>query len=309
MNSTLDSWIDGVTRSRIVEYVERVTRADSKDFLPVSERIVVADNDGTLWPEQPLVVQLAFTNERFREIAATNPELASQQPYKAALADDHAWMTDAVSRYYQGDASGVSQILKALPSAFAGLSIEQYQTKVLEFFESSLHPRFERKYVSLAFLPMLELLRYLEDHQFQIYISSGGDRDFMRGVAERMYGIPPERVIGSAQQLEFRETEDGVDVLYRDQIEVFNDGIEKPMRIWAQIGRRPVIAIGNSNGDIPMMRFANTLDKPGLRILVRHDDAQREYAYDAGAENALAKAEDRDWIIVSMKNDWKRVFS
>ncbi|MCO5228532.1 MAG: HAD family hydrolase [Thermomicrobiales bacterium] len=155
---------------------------------------------------------------------------------------------------------------------------------------------------------MVELLRYLEEHDFKVFISSGGDRDFMRGVAEQMYGIPPERVIGSSLKLDFQESADSVTVLYQEQMDVFNDGKEKPMRIWSRVGRRPVIAVGNSNGDIPMMRFANVADRPNLRILVHHDDADREFAYDTGAEDALARAAERDWLAVSMKNDWHRVF-
>ena len=166
----------------------------------------------------------------------------------------------------------------------------------------------KRPYLSCGFLPMVELLRYLEANGFRTYIASGGDRDFMRPFAEHLYGIPPERVIGSALGLDFQAGEDDTRLLYKSKIEFFNDGPEKPVRIWSRIGRRPLVAGGNSNGDIPMLRFARTGDREGLRLLVLHDDADREFDYTAGAEDALERAKERGWTIVSVKDDWTTVF-
>jgi phosphoserine phosphatase len=219
------------------------------------------------------------------------------------------WLGAAMVTHYRGDDSDLLLLEDALPKAFAGLSVGQFEADVRAFFRDAPHPSLGRPYVACAYRPMVELLRYLEANGFATYIASGGDRDFMRAVAGELYGIPPERVIGSSLTLEYQVGDAGTDVLYKGQMEFFDDGPAKPVRIWSQIGRRPVVAAGNSNGDVPMLRFARTPDRPGLRLLVRHDDAAREFDYAAGAEEALERAVAQGWTVISVKDDWATVFA
>jgi len=305
----LASWNDTATRQAIVEFVSAVTDEASADFIAPDERIAVFDNDGTLWPEKPIPIQLDFTIRRFGQIADEDPKLRDQQPYKAAYSHDFGWMNQAMVKHYHGDDSDLGLLLKAVPHAFEGLTIEQYLENVLAFFKTAEHPTLKRTYASIGYKPMIELLRYLEANRFTVYIASGGDRDFMRGIAQSLYGVPPEHVIGSSFKLEFKEHEDSVDVIYKSEMQFFDDGPEKPVLIWSRVGRRPIFAGGNSNGDVPMLRFANVAGRKSFRLLVRHDDAEREgVAYDDGAEAALTRAADRGWTVVSMKNDWGVVF-
>jgi hypothetical protein len=187
------------------------------------------------------------------------------------------------------------------------MSIEEYSNEVLQWLRASSHPMLKRPYLTCGYVPMIELLRYLETNGFATYIASGGDRDFMRPFAEELYGVPPERVIGSAFGLDFQAGDDDTKLLYKSKIEFFDDGPEKPVRIWSRIGRPP-LACGNSNGDVPMLRFARVDGRPSLRLLVLHDDDEREFDYTAGAEDALERARARRWTIVSTKNDWNAIF-
>ena len=188
------------------------------------------------------------------------------------------------------------------------MTVEGFGAEVTTWLQTATHPVLHRPYLSCAYVPMIELLRYLEANGFTTYIASGGDRDFMRPFAEQLYGIPPERVIGSALGLDFRPDEEDTKLLYKSKIDFFDDGPEKPVRIWSRIGRRPLVAGGNSNGDIPMLRFARSGNRDALRLLVLHDDAAREFDYVAGAEDALQRAKDRSWTVVSVQTDWATVF-
>lgn len=212
------------------------------------------------------------------------------------------------SKHYHGDDADLGLLLTAVESAFAGMTVEGFGAEVTTWLQTATHPVLHRPYLSCAFVPMIELLRYLEANGFTTYIASGGDRDFMRPFAEQLYGIPPERVIGSALGLDFRPDEEDTKLLYKSKIDFFDDGPEKPVRIWSRIGRRPLVAGGNSNGDIPMLRFARSGNRDALRLLVRHDDAAREFDYVAGAEDALQRAKDRSWTVVSVQADWATVF-
>jgi phosphoserine phosphatase len=212
-------------------------------------------------------------------------------------------------KHYKGDDADLHLLMSASERAFQGMTVEDYAAEALGWLQIASHPTLGRPYLTCAFVPMVELLRYLEANGFATYIASGGDRDFMRPFAEQLYGIPPERVIGSALGLEVQAADAGTDLLYKSKIEFFDDGPEKPVRIWSRVGRRPLLACGNSNGDIPMLRFANRPDRPGLRLLVLHDDADREFDYVDGAEDALARAKDRSWTVVSVANDWAQVFA
>jgi hypothetical protein len=198
--------------------------------------------------------------------------------------------------------------MTAVASAFEGMSVEDFSAEVMTWLGLAAHPVLHRPYLSCAFVPMVELLRYLEANGFSTYIASGGDRDFMRPFAEQLYGIPPERVIGSALGLDFRTGADDAELMYKSKVEFFDDGPQKPVRIWSRIGRRPLVAGGNSNGDIEMLRFARGGGRDGLRLLVLHDDAEREFDYRAGAEDALRRAADRSWTVISIANDWATVF-
>jgi phosphoserine phosphatase len=306
----LVSWNDTPTRQAIVDFVDTVTDAGSSGFVAPQERVAVFDNDGTLWAEKPIPIQLDFTLRRFAEMATADPALREQQPYKASYEHDFGWLGQAMVKHYQGDDGDLGLLMTAVPRAFADLTVDQYSAKVTEFFATADHPKLGRPYRACGFQPMVELLRFLEANDFVTYIASGGDRDFMRPIAGELYGIPPERVIGSSVAVEYREGDDDArDVLYKSEMDFFDDGPTKPVRIWSRIGRRPVLACGNSNGDVPMMRFAKLASRPSLRLLLLHDDAEREFDYTAGAEQALARASEAGWTVISIRNDWASVFA
>jgi phosphoserine phosphatase len=312
MTSTTDSlpsWNDTATRQAIVQYVESVTTEGGASYVAPAERVAVFDNDGTLWSEKPMPIQLDFTLRRLAEMAEQDPTLREQQPWKASYEKDFHWLGAAMVKHYHGDDGDMRLLMGAIPRAFAAMTVDAYQASVTAFFESANHPSLGRPYRGCGYQPMVELLRYLEANGFTPYIASGGDRDFMRTIAWELYGIPPERVIGSTQAIEYQEREDGTDVLYKAQMEFFDDGPEKPVRIWSRIGRRPLVVGGNSNGDIPMLRFARTPARPALRLLLLHDDKEREFDYVAGAEAALERAGTQGWTVISVKNDWATVFA
>ncbi|WP_395310318.1 HAD family hydrolase [Mycobacterium sp. AMU20-3851] len=295
----LDRWRDGPAKSAIVDFVDRATRE-----VPPAERVAVFDNDGTLWCEKPAYIQLDFLVRRLAQQAAHDPSLQDDPPYRAAAAGDLAWFGDAVTKHYRGDDSDLKVLAGAILSAYAGLSVEEHAARVRAFFAEATHPTLRRPYTACSYAPMVELLGYLTAHGFTNYIASGGGRDFMRPVTEAMYGIPPERVIGSSVGLDF------VDGNLRTTAtpEFLDDGPVKPVRIWGRTGRRPIFAAGNSNGDIEMLQFVDAGPLPSLSLLVRHDDAEREFAYTAGAERALALADSQGWTIAGMQRDWARVF-
>jgi phosphoglycolate phosphatase-like HAD superfamily hydrolase len=307
-DALLASWRDTPTRRAIVDFVARVTADGGAEYVAPADRVAVFDNDGTLWSEKPIPIQVDFTLFRLAELANADPSLRARQPYKAAIERDYRWLGEAMVKHYRGDDADLGVLMAAVETAFEGMSVEAFSAEVMTWLRTAAHPVLHRPYTSCAFVPMLELLRYLESNGFTTYIASGGDRDFMRPFAEQVYGIPPERVIGSALGLDFRSGEDDTELLYKSKIEFFDDGVQKPMRIWSRIGRRPLVAGGNSNGDIPMLRFARTADRDGLRLLVLHDDAKREFDYQAGAEDALQRAAEGSWTVVSIATDWATVF-
>jgi phosphoglycolate phosphatase-like HAD superfamily hydrolase len=299
----MNSWIDGPTKSAIVDFVGRVT-TEGPDFVAPEARIAVFDNDGTLWCEKPAYIQLDFLVRRLAEQAAADSSLADKQPYKAAAAGDLAWFGDAVTKHYQGDDSQLKVLAAGIFSAYAELTVEQHAARVNAFFAEARHPTLNRPYTACGYVPMVELLRYLEDNGFTNYIASGGGRDFMRPVTTPMYGVPPERVIGSSVGLDFV---DG-NLVTTSKPEFLDDGPVKPVRIWGRTGRRPILAAGNSNGDIEMLQYTQAGSAPSLGLLVLHDDAEREFDYTAGAEKALELAGTSGWSVVSIRNDWATVF-
>ncbi|KMO67388.1 haloacid dehalogenase-like hydrolase [Mycolicibacterium chlorophenolicum] len=300
----LASWNDGITKSAIVDFVDRVER----DVAP-AERVAVFDNDGTLWCEKPAYIQLDFIIRRLAAKAAADPGLAREQPYLAASSADLGWFGAAITRHYQGDDTALKVLAAAVISLRESMAVEDHAALVSAFFAEATHPTLGRPYRDCVYTPMVELLRYLEEHQFSCYIVSGGARDFMRPVTEAIYGIPPERVVGSAQGLRFTEDPSGHgDLLIQPTLDVFDDGPEKPVRIWSRIGRRPILSAGNSNGDDEMLMYSGRPDASALRLVVLHDDDRREFSYTAGAERLLDHASAYGWTVVSMKNDWASVF-
>ena len=305
----LTSWNDGASKKAIQDFVARVATSGSPDFVPPEARVAVFDNDGTLWCEKPMPIELGFILKRMAGQADKDVSLRERQPWKAAHAKDFAWLGDAITKHYKGDDSDVKVLLGGVIKAFEGMDVDAYTSDAEQYLRHGQHPTLKRVFSTCGYLPMVELLRYLAAHGFVNYIASGGDRDFMRCVTGDIYGIPAERVIGSSNALRFQEDDRGGRIVYLAQPDVFDDGPVKPVRIWSRIGRRPILAFGNSNGDIQMLQFAGAASRPSLRLLLLHDDKDREFAYTGGAERSLDLAKAGSWTVVSMKNDWSTVFA
>lgn len=308
MPARLESWNDDAAKSAIIDFVTRVTTPDSPTFVPPADRIATFDNDGTLWCEKPLPIQLDFILRRWVEMAQQDPALRDQQPWKAAMEEDYAWLSNVINKHYAGDDSELPVVMKGVLTAFEGVTTEDFAERAGAFLRTQSHPTLRRPYRACGYTPMIDLLRYLEANGFATFIASGGGRDFIRPISQEIYGIPPERVIGSSISLAFREDGDGGHLLTQPQLDVLDDGPEKPPRIWSRAGKRPILAAGNSNGDIPMLQFANKPPRPALRLLVLHDDPVREFGYVTGAERSLGLAKKYGWAVVSMKSDWRTVF-
>jgi phosphoserine phosphatase len=304
----LSSWRDGPTRQAIVEFVQRTCGEDGSVAVPVDERVAVFDNDGTLWCEKPMPIQLDFILRRLAEMAATRPELGERHPWKAAVERDFGWFGALMAEHYEGDDTNVKMLLGGILAAYAGISVEEFEAQSDAFLRSAQHPTLGRRYPECVYAPMVELLGYLEANGFSNYIASGGGRDFMRPISQDAYGIPRERVIGSSTSLAYTSDDNGGTITHQPEADYLDDGPQKPVRIWSRIGRRPLFAVGNSNGDAAMLEFTHHVDKPTLRLLVLHDDGEREFDYTTGAEKALEQATADGWIIVSIKNDWTTVF-
>lgn len=300
----LPSWNDGQSKQRILNYVKEVTDEKNAKFIPIEERLATFDQDGTLWVEQPIYTQFMYAIDAIRSMGAEHPEWKDSEPFKAILSNDLA----AIKH------STLQEIEKMLAVTHAGMSIEEYHEKVKKWLSHAVHPRFNKPYTELIYLPMAELVKYLKDNQFKVYIVSGGGQEFIRVYAEKIYGIPPEQVIGTAGKVQY-EYRKGKPILMKlPEVLYIDDKEGKPEAINLIIGRRPVAAFGNSIGDQQMLEWAQGGKKTNLELLVHHDDPVREYAYgpksrvgtfsDALMQEALKE----DWIVVSMKNDWKVIF-
>ena len=303
----LPSWRDGAAKQAIVDFVSRVC-SDGPDFVPVEERVAVFDNDGTLWCEKPMPIQLDFILRRLVEMAESTPELQQKQPWKAAHERDYAWLGRLMDEHYAGDDTNVKVLAGGILAAYDGISVEDFDAQADAFLRSAQHPTLGRGYLETAYAPMVELLGYLDANAFTTYIVSGGGRDFMRPITQDVYGIPRERVVGSAPAFAYTSDERGGTITHKGAPDYLDDGPQKPIRIWSRVGRRPLLAAGNSNGDIAMLDFAQHQDKPFLQLLVLHDDAEREFDYTGGSEQALERADANGWTVVSVKNDWATVF-
>lgn len=299
----LPSWNDGPARQAIIDFVARVTRTGGADHVKPEERIAVFDNDGTLWTEYPVYSQLLFALDRLRELAPQHPEWRRKQPFKAALSGDVKTLA----------ASGERGAVEILAATHAGNTTEEFKAIVARWLETAEHPKFKARYDRLAYQPMLELLDYLRANGFKTYIVSGGGVEFMRAFAERVYGVPPEQVIGSSIVTKYALV-DGRPVLKREaKVNFIDDKEGKPVAINQFIGRRPIAAFGNSDGDLQMLRWTTAGEGPRFALIVRHDDEAREAAYDRKSaigrlDRALDEAGPRGWTVVSMKNDWKAIF-
>ena len=304
MPNELTSWNDGAARQALLDFVERVVSED----VPAEERIAVFDNDGTLWCEKPLPIQADFILRRLAEMAEADPDLRERQPWKAAYERDYQWLGQVMTEHYAGDDTNVRTLLGGVLVAHSGIDVDEFEALADSFLRTTQHPTLGRGYLECAYAPMVELLDYLKANGFSNYIASGGGRDFMRPISQELYGIPRDRVIGSSTALEYVPGDRGGTITRKAEADVLDDGPQKPIRIWSRIGRRPLLAAGNSNGDIQMLDFTQHEDKPFLRLLVLHDDAEREFDYTSGAEQALERAGTNGWTIVSVKNDWTTVF-
>jgi phosphoglycolate phosphatase-like HAD superfamily hydrolase len=310
MSTPLSFWNDTPTRQAIMDFVAAVTAPGGSDFVPPAERIATFDNDGTLWLEKPMYIQLQHGLHAIGKSAAEKPELRDRQPFKAVYEKDMAWLGKVAADFAQGDPSGVFVLVAGLAEVFEGMTVEAFEADALEFLSNAQDARFKMPYKQLTYKPMVELVHYLQDNGFQVYITSGGGRDFMRAVCEEVYGIPRSMTIGSSVTFQFGEDAQGTAQVLRtkDIEQPIDDGPGKPPHIHRAIGRRPVMAAGNSNGDIHMLQNAWGHEGLTLALLVHHDDPEREYAYDGGAEKALQLAHKAGWIVVTIKYDWKTVF-
>jgi phosphoglycolate phosphatase-like HAD superfamily hydrolase len=303
-SNPLPSWNDGPVKTSITDFVVRVTTQGGADFVPVSERIATFDNDGTLWSEQPFYSQLAFAIDRIKVMAPQHPEWKTKQPFKALLDKDMKALT----------ASGEKGLLDIVTATHTGMTTDEFTKAVLDWTSSARHPRFNRPYTELIYQPMLELLVYLRANGFKTFIVSGGGVEFMRPWVEKVYGIPPEQVVGSSGVVKFQTGPDGKSALVKlAKIEFVDDGPGKPVGINRFIGRRPILAFGNSDGDLQMLQWTTAGNGSRFAGIVRHTDAEREYAYDRQSkigklDKALDEATAKGWTIVDMKRDWKTVF-
>ena len=300
----LPSWNDGKAKQSILDFVANVTREGSANFVPVPQRIATFDNDGTLWVEQPMYTQLAFALDRVKALAPQHPEWKKKQPFKAVL--------DGDMRALAG--TGEHGMVELVMATHANMSTRDFERVVTDWVSTARHPRFKQPYTDCVYQPMIELLAYLRANGFKTYIVSGGGIEFMRPWTERVYGVPPEQVVGSSIKTRYVLRSDIPILLRLPDVNFVDDGPGKPVGINGHIGRRPIAAFGNSDGDLQMLEWTTkAAATPALALIVHHTDAEREYAYDRNShvgklDKALDAAKLNNWTVVSIKDDWKRIF-
>ncbi len=299
----LPSWNDGSTKQAILEFVRAVTDKNGKDFVEPAERIAVFDNDGTLWVEYPMYTQALFAFDRVKKLAPQHPEWKTKQPFKGVLEGD----MKAVG------ASGMKGLMEIVMATHSGMTAAEFEKTVSSWLATTKQRKFNRLYTELVYQPQLELLAYLRANGFRTFIVSGGGIAFMRPISEATYGIPPEQVVGSSVVAEFQVKDGKPDLVRMPKIDFINDKAGKPVGIYEHIGRRPILAFGNSDSDIQMIQYTRAGEGRRLGLFVHHTDAEREYAYDRKShvgtlDKALDQAGAKGWIIVDRKKDWKRVF-
>lgn len=305
----LPSWKDGPAKQAIVQFVHATTHKGGPDFVPPEDRIATFDNDGTLWVEHPMYTQLAFALERVKALAPEHPEWKDQQPFKAVLDNDLKALA----------AAGEKGLLELVMATHAGMSTAEFEAIVKDWLAKARDPRFKRPYTELTYQPMVELLAYLRANGFKTYIVSGGGIEFMRPMTEKVYGVPPEQVIGSSIKTQYQVKDGKPELMRLPEVDFIDDKAGKPVAISKFIGRRPIAAFGNSAGDQQMLEWTGAGDGRRLMMLVFHDDAEREYAYGPAIglpdtpfgtfpQSLMDEAKQKHWVVVSMKHDWARVF-
>lgn len=299
----LPSWNDGPSKKSIIEFVQAVTTEGSRDYVKPAERIAVFDNDGTLWSEQPMYFQVLFALEEVKRMAPQHPEWKTEQPFQAVLENDHKALAE----------SGMEGLMKIVGATHTGITTAAFMDNAKTWLSQARHPKTGKPYTEMIYQPMLEILDYLRSQDFKTYIVSGGEVEFMRAFAEHVYGIPPEQVIGTTFVTQFQIKDGDASILRLPKLAHNDDGPGKPESIQAVIGRRPILAFGNSDGDLQMLQW--TAAGPGKRFmgLVHHTDAKREWAYDRESkigrlDKALDEANTRKWTVVDMTSEWRRIY-
>jgi phosphoserine phosphatase len=295
----LPSWNEGETRETIIGFVSNITNPNSPTYLPPEKRIAVLDNDGTMWAEKPLYFQGYFALDRLENLSVTNPNLTQQSPFKEFLQQN---ITDLNEK----------DVMDLVTLTHSNISQTEFNNMVGNWSQSARHPQTDRLFVDMRYQPMVELVNYLKENEFKPFIVSGGGVDFMRGSLSSLYGIPPEQIIGSSSKYEFVDTNTTKSfILKKPELNTpFNNDVQKPVNIQLHIGKIPVIAVGNSDGDLQMLSYVDDNNQEGqaLMVLIHHDDAIREYSYDKGAENVLVEAQNRNWTVVDMKEDFREIY-
>lgn len=298
INSPLPSWNDGQSKTAILNFVDEVSDEKSGNYVPAEDRIAVFDNDGTLWIEKPLYIPVEFEIAWLKEESKKNPEILDNKLYKGLAEGDMSVLKDY----------NTFQLIEQLFAAHAGQEVGDYMQDAETFLDTAKHEKYGQLYKNLVYKPMLELVSYLQENDFNVFIVTGGEIDFLRSVSMEIYNIPPENVIGSSIKYKYVETENGSELIRTGEIGSANDKFVKPTNIQLHIGKKPIFAAGNSDGDYEMMEYTLSGDGPSMAILIHHDDADREYVYLHGTERAIEDAKKQGWYVVSMKDDFKKVF-
>jgi phosphoglycolate phosphatase-like HAD superfamily hydrolase len=300
----LPSWNDGPAKQSIIDFVVWVTKSGDAEYVPEARRVAVFDNDGTLWAEQPIYFQVAYAMDEVKKMSGSHPEWKDKQPFEAVLDGDHKALA----------AAGEHGLLEIMAATHSGMTTDTYNKSVVDWLRNARHPRFDRPYTDLVYQPMLEVLSYLRANGFKTFIVSGGGVEFMRRFADKSYGIPPEQVVGSSGVVKFELSADGkAELIKEPKVEFIDDGPGKPVGINRFIGRQPIFAFGNSDGDQQMLEYTASGDGARFMGLVHHTDGVREWAYDRDSkigklDKALDEATAKGWTVVDMKNDWKQIF-